>query len=434
MKDMRWLRLAAAVLALLLSVLLPQLAAAGGAATTGATTEPTVTVTVASEGDASTEPGTLFAVRYYLRRVVESLRLLLTLDTPGDAALLAEFAEARADTLARLDPESEWYDRLAADIATFLRLAQDRLVQARVDGEPADEALAALREVVERLKALVAEFDQAMAGDQDETAGGAPGTEGEKGVAPGDEAVAGDETGQGSEDALEDAREAAEETEVVVDVVTQLDPAVVQELRAQGYGYGQIALLYAAAQRISEKSGEQVTVQEVADLVAQGGSEGGRYGFGKSLRAVLAQYGIERHELKPGGLVKMIRGGAGEDGEEGDEDESTGAGEDKDQAGDEDGGSPIGDREDETGGKNAARAWDRGKVKVGVGSRADAKAKGKVKAWNGRRGGAQGWPAVGVGRNRDDDDESGRRMGPWGRTRNHDAPGYHQHDDGDDDD
>lgn len=315
----RWSRRAAAAGVLVWFVALPQLALASGdppGATTG--TDEAVTVatgTAASSGGQKIDPGTLFAVRYYVQQLIEDLRLLVTLDPSGDAKLLAEFAKVRADILADLDPQSEWYDRLAGDIASNLRLAQERVVQALAEGQPTDEAVAAIKDAVQRLQELAAQLEQATEAAEptssgpegDASAGQDTGTAGDQGSdsAPGNASSPGGGTGHG---ALDDALQAAEEADLAVAAVAMIDPAVVRALRDQGYGYGQIALMYAAAQRISAQTGQDVTVEQVADLVAQsGGEQGGRQGFGKNLRAVLAQFGVERQDVKAGTSVAAPR-------------------------------------------------------------------------------------------------------------------------------
>ncbi|ADU50997.1 hypothetical protein Tmar_0883 [Thermaerobacter marianensis DSM 12885] len=315
----RWFRRAAAAGVLVWFVALPQLALASGdpsGATTATDEAGTVaTGTAASSDGQKIDPGTLFAVRYYVQRLIEDLQLLVTLDASGDAKLLAEFAKVRADILADLDPQSEWYDRLAGDIAANLRLAQERVVQALAEGQPTDEAVAAIKEAVQRLQELAAQLEQATEAAEpngsrpegDASAGQDTGTAGDQGSDPasGDASSHGGETGQG---ALGDALQAAEEADLAVAAVAMIDPAVVRALRDQGYGYGQIALMYAAAQRISAQTGQDVTVAQVADLVAQsGGEQGGRQGFGKNLRAVLAQFGVERQDVKAGTSVAAPR-------------------------------------------------------------------------------------------------------------------------------
>src|SRR5690606_13147369 len=99
-----------------------------------------------------------------------------------------------------------------------------------------------------------------------------------------------------------------------------------------------------------------------------------------------------------------IRPGAGEDRQEGDGDDSTGASS-EDEAGDEDGRFEASDREDESGDKDAVRAGERGRGQVEVRSQAKAKAGVKVKVRTGGRDDrwddGQETPAVRAGRDGD---------------------------------
>lgn len=293
----------------------------------------------------SSEPGWFFTVAYYARYASEQVRLWASRDPAGDAALAAAFAEQRATRLAGLAPGSTWFERLATDIAGYLRLAQQRLVEARAAGAETDRAVAALEDAVARVAELpqrvatgdeeqptaVGEDDdqgtQAAGGSSDDALAVPPSPTGESptgegagagqdqaatapgspdGTGAGDAAArAGDgtgATGTGVEagnpeavnpdaeaaepgtgagaGALDEALQAAAEAELVAGSVAMMEPAEITALRDQGYGYGQIALLYATAQAIRLTSGQQVTVLDVAAQLAAlaGAGEGGQPG------------------------------------------------------------------------------------------------------------------------------------------------------------
>ncbi|QIA27258.1 hypothetical protein DYI95_006725 [Thermaerobacter sp. PB12/4term] len=280
----------------------PAMASSGDGAVAGQPGASPATAGVSADAAGSSgEPGWLFAVGYYARYASEQVRLWVSRDPAGDAALAASFAERRADRLAELAPASAWFERLAADIAGYLRLAQERLVQARAEGAATDRAITALEDAVARVEALPKRVaagqdrDQGVveaapaAGDQGDGGTGTaeslaaepmegeavPEQAGSDGSPAGDTAEAGGTGtaaegtgGQAAQDPLDQALEAAAEAELVAGSVAMMEPAEITALRDQGYGYGQIALLYATAQAIRQATGEEVTAADVAVRLA----------------------------------------------------------------------------------------------------------------------------------------------------------------------
>ncbi|EKP95764.1 hypothetical protein [Thermaerobacter subterraneus] len=302
-------RVAVALLWVLLTMTaLPGLAMAssGDGAVAGQPGASQATAGVPADAPGSSgEPGWFFAVAYYARYASEQVRLWVSRDPAGDAALAASFAAQRAGRLAELAPASAWFERLAADIAGYLRLAQEGLVQARAEGAATDRAVTALEDAVARVEALPQRVaagrdrDQGAveaapaAGDQGDGGTGAEESlaaepvEGEAvpeqaasdGSPAGDTAEAGGTgaaaEGTGGQDPLDQALEAAAEAELVAGSVAMMEPAEIIALRDQGYGYGQIALLYATAQAIRQATGEEVTAADVAARLASlAGGEG----------------------------------------------------------------------------------------------------------------------------------------------------------------
>ena len=296
------------------------LASSDGGAVTGATAAGGEAASAGPAGS-SAEPGWWFAVGYYARYAAEQVRLWASFDPAGDAALAASFAQQRATQAVELAPGSDWFERLAADIAAYLRLAQERLVEAQAEGAATDQAVAALQQAAAQVAELPQRAgaagsgdgtgEEALTGPADAAASGGPADTGAGDVASGAGDVSGSAgaevddgqpataapqeepalaeeggTGEGAAEpageapeavepgdeagtgALDEALEAAAEAELVAGSVAMMDPAEITALRDQGYGYGQIALLYATAQAIRLAGGEEVGVLDLAAQLA----------------------------------------------------------------------------------------------------------------------------------------------------------------------
>lgn len=386
----------------------------------------------AEPGGNGGEPAWVVAVGHYVRTAVERVRLWASRDPATEAALAAGFAAARAEAMAGLGPDSAWFQRLADEVVAYLRLAQAKLVEAAANGadtaravQALDAAVARVAQLPERVGAAAGESPSgtdatppAAAGPEaDGTAGwaaagagtgtaAAPGAvspvsdradgqpapaEGDEGAvdagaaAPEDGAVsAGGAERDRSGSALDEALEAAAEAQLVAGSAAMMEPEEIAALREQGYGYGQIALLYAVAQAVRLAKGEALTAMDVATQLAaldadgaaspepdpsaslpaaegaaplpdigaapgtggeasQGAGDGSVAGtagmtaaggaatviaadtgeeegttarleaFGRRLNQLLALYGIERRDLKPGRWIAAAHRGQPED-------------------------------------------------------------------------------------------------------------------------
>lgn len=403
-----------------------------GAVIASAAVPGVVLASTAEPGGNGGEPAWVVAVGHYVRTAVERARLWASRDPGSEAALAAGFAAARAEAMAGLGPDSAWFQRLADEVVAYLRLAQAKLVEAAANGADTGRAVQALEAAVARV-AQLPERVGAASGESPSgkhatppAAGGpeagstagwaaagagtgtaaAPGAvspvsdradgqpapaEGDEGAvdagaaAPEDGAVsAGGAEGDRSGSALDEALEAAAEAQLVAGSVAMMEPEEIAALREQGYGYGQIALLYAVAQAVRLAKGEALTAMDVATQLAaldadgaaapepdpsaslpaaegaaplpdsgaapgtggeasQGAGDGSVAGtagmtaaggaataiaadtgeeegttarleaFGRRLNQLLALYGIERRDLKPGRWIAAAHRGQPED-------------------------------------------------------------------------------------------------------------------------
>lgn len=220
------------------------------AVTTAATTEPAGTSTTPAPAPAPTTTATAAVPEVnllsssitvdstfdvFLKNLFDSIQLFTTFNADEKAALLGKIAEERLDDLKALDTTKQ--QELATAITKVYANTIEKLSAMAEKRKAKGKEFLTVAQILEKAAAKASEVE--LEGTVDE-----------------------------------EVEDAADKAEVTAAVVSGIDPAIVQQLRDAGYGYGKIAIIYA----LSQESGK--TVDDVQKVLEE------NKGLGKTAKAL----------------------------------------------------------------------------------------------------------------------------------------------------
>jgi hypothetical protein len=187
---------------------------------------------------------------YYIKRLYEQFKLITTFNEESKLDLHIDLAEKRLQELSTLDADqkSEFSTELYAEFLANIEKAIMLTLELKEQQKEVDDTLAELEEVVSGGETLITQLESEI-----------------------------------ELEIKEEDQETRELAKVAPSVVAHIDAEIISELRDEGFGYGQIALIVS----MSEQS--DVSLDEVKELVRE------HKGMGKVAKML---------GLHPGNLIK----------------------------------------------------------------------------------------------------------------------------------